>query len=656
MTTTHYDLLFLIPLFPLLGALFNGIMSIRAARSGSQPSRKLVNGIACLMPALSFAIVGLAYFKLRSVDALSQSLFTWMEVGNFKVDAAFLFDHLSCLYLGFITFVGTLIHIYSIGYMAHDKGFARYMAYLNLFMFSMILLVLGSSLPLMFVGWEGVGLCSYLLIGFWFSDEAKASAGKKAFIVNRIGDFGFVLGMGLIFVHFHGLLDYVGLMNDVSARHGAVADAGIVTAACLLLFLGCCGKSAQLPLYVWLPDAMAGPTPVSALIHAATMVTAGVYLVARMGFLFVLSPTALAVVATVGALTALFAALIGFLQYDIKKVLAYSTVSQLGFMFLGVGVGAFSAGIFHVVTHAFFKACLFLGAGSVIHAMHEEQDIRKMGGLHKAMPWTSWTFHICWLAIIGCPLFSGFFSKDEILWQTFISTAINPRLAKVLWGIAFVAAGCTAYYMTRLVILTFWGQCRADKETRESIHESPRSMTVPLCILAVGAVVIGYFGLPHVVIHQDSLITTWLHHTFDQTGQEANHGSASLEWMLMGLSVLIAAIGSTIAIYFYWLKPRLPETLLPRFQPIYSLIHNKFYVDEIYDFAFVRSTYRFSRDVLFKFCDVVVIEGIVNGTARVAHKLGETLRPLHSGDTRTYARWITVGTLFTLLLIGFGAL
>ena len=655
MTPTEFNLLWLIPLFPLLGALFNGILSIRGARSGSQPNRNVVNAIACLMPTLSFVVVCRAYFELKSVDALSQTLFTWMEVGDFKVDAAFLFDHLSCLYLGFITFVGTLIHIYSIGYMAHDKGFSRYMTYLNLFMFSMILLVLGSSLPLMFVGWEGVGLCSYLLIGFWFSDEAKASAGKKAFIVNRIGDVGFVLGMGLIFVHFHGLLDYVGLMNEVSAHHGAVADAGIVTAACLLLFLGCCGKSAQLPLYVWLPDAMAGPTPVSALIHAATMVTAGVYLVARMGFLFVLSPTALSVVAIVGALTALFAALIGFLQYDIKKVLAYSTVSQLGFMFLGVGVGAFSAGIFHVVTHAFFKACLFLGAGSVIHAMHEEQDIRKMGGLHKAMPWTSWTFHICWLAIIGCPLFSGFFSKDEILWQTFISHAINPNLAKALWAIAFVAAGCTAYYMTRLVILTFWGQCRADEHTRKNIHESPRSMTLPLCVLAIGAVVIGFFGLPHVVIHHDSVITAWLKNTFHHGGVEANHGSASLEWALMGLSVLIAAVGSTVAVYFYWLKPRLAETLLPKFQPLYALIHNKFYVDEAYDFAFVRPIYKFSLNALFKICDVVIIEGIVNGTARVANKLGETLRPLHSGDTRIYARWITVGTLFTILLIWLGA-
>ena len=654
MTTTDFNLLWLIPFFPLIGALFNGVLSVWAARSGSQPNRSLVNTVGCVMPTLSFIVVCRSYFELKSTSALSQTLFTWMEVGNFKVDAAFLFDHLSCLYLAFITFVGTLIHIYSIGYMAHDKGFARYMTYLNLFMFSMILLVLGSSLPLMFVGWEGVGLCSYLLIGFWFSDVAKASAGKKAFIVNRIGDFGFVLGMALIFVHFHGLLDYVGLMNEVSAHHGAIADAGIITAACLLLFLGCCGKSAQLPLYVWLPDAMAGPTPVSALIHAATMVTAGVYLVARMGFLFLLSPTALAVVATVGAVTALFAALIGFLQYDIKKILAYSTVSQLGFMFLGVGVGAFSAGIFHVLTHAFFKACLFLGAGSVIHAMNEEQDIRKMGGLHKSMPWTSWTFHICWLAIIGCPLFSGFFSKDEILWQTFISHAINPGLAKVLWAIAFVAAGCTAYYMTRLVILTFWGQFRADENTKKNIHESPRSMTVPLCVLALGAMVIGYFGLPHVVIHHDSVITAWLSNTFQHSGIETHHGSASLEWTLMGLSVLIAAIGAVVAVYFYWLKPHRTESFLPRFQSLYSVIHNKFYVDELYDFIFIKPIYRFSKNVLFKICDVVVIEGLVNGTTRVAHRLGETLLPLQSGDMRTYARWITAGTLFTLFLIWLG--
>jgi len=648
--------LWLIPFFPLLGAVLNGALTIYAASNKTKLSRPLVNFIACLMPALSFLVVCVGYFTLKNHhgSALSQTLYTWMSAGNFKVELAFLFDNLTCLYLSFVTFVGTLIHIYSIGYMAHDKDFARYMTYLNLFMFSMIVLVLGASLPLMFVGWEGVGLCSYLLIGFWFNDAAKASAGKKAFVVNRIGDFGFVLGMGLIFTYCEGHLDFIGLVEFVSTNH-AMIPAGIATAACLLLFLGCCGKSAQLPLYVWLPDAMAGPTPVSALIHAATMVTAGIYLVARMGFFFALSTTAMSVVATVGAVTALFAALIGFLQYDIKKVLAYSTVSQLGFMFMGVGVGAFSAGVFHVLTHAFFKACLFLGAGSVIHAMHEEQDIRKMGGLHKKMPWTSLTFHICWLAIIGCPLLSGFFSKDEILWQTFTSHAIPAGLAKTLWLIGFIAAGCTAYYMTRLVIMTFWGDFRGGAEKEKHVHESPTTMVMPLVVLAVGAVVLGFFGLPHVIGH--SVIHEWLGGTFEHygSGGEAGHASAALEWGLMALSVLIALIGSLIALYFYWWRKDLPAALLPKVKPIYNLVHQKFYVDELYEATIIKPTFKISDNFFYKIVDGIIIEGIVNGVGVFASLFGAIMRLFHTGDIRVYARWSVI-SLFVILIVWLGIL
>ncbi len=514
MNGSAVSFLWLIPFFPLAGALINGLLAASTSHRPHGPNRALVAWIACLAPAASFAVTVAGFFSLRAMEPaerlLTQRLFTWIRAGDLTVDLGFLFDPLSSAMLLFVTGIGFLIHLYSVGYMSHDRGFARYFAYLNLFMFAMILLVLGDSLPVLFIGWEGVGLCSYLLIGFWHEDPEKAKAGMKAFVVNRIGDFGFLLGMFLIFWTLREggtpTLAFAGMKEQAYLLGGAATAIG------LLLFLGAAGKSAQIPLYVWLPDAMAGPTPVSALIHAATMVTSGVYMVTRMSFLYDLAPAALAVVAVVGALTALLAATIGLTQFDIKKVLAYSTVSQLGFMFLGAGVGAYAAGMFHVVTHAFFKALLFLGAGSVIHALSGEQDIRKMGGLFRKIPVTSRTFLVAWLAICGIFPFAGFFSKDEILWKAFSQP--DPAaswLPQALWLVAFLTAAITAIYMTRLVVLTFFGRSRVDHAVEHHIHESPWTMTAPLIVLAIGSTVIGFAGTPPLLGMGSNRFEGWLH-------------------------------------------------------------------------------------------------------------------------------------------------
>lgn len=534
-----------------------------------------------------------------------------------------------------------------------------YFSYLNLFCFAMLMLVLGSSLPVLFLGWEGVGLCSYLLIGYWYTDDEKASAGKKAFIVNRVGDFGFLLGMFLIFTTF-GSLDFVALKTAFISGHGALAalpagvSTGTITAICLLLFVGCMGKSAQIPLYVWLPDAMAGPTPVSALIHAATMVTSGIYMVARLNFMFSLSPTALGVIATVGAFTAFFAATIAIAQNDIKKVLAYSTVSQLGYMFLACGVGAYTAGVFHVITHAFFKALLFLGAGSVIHGMSEEQDITKMGGLRTRMPVTFAVFAIGWLAICGLPPFSGFFSKDEILWQAFSS----EHGSIFLWALGAVTAVMTAFYMTRLFYLTFLGKPRF-KEAKEHdhghgshdgsihVHESPASMTVPLMVLALLSAVGGLIGIPHM-----SWLEHWLEPVIPEAAEAGTHLAPSMEWTLMGVSVLGAVVGIAYAFNLYKDLAKAAQ-IKQRYAGLNKILQNKWYVDEFYQAVIIRPIFNLSR-TLWKSFDAAVIDRIVLGFGRVTQWSGETARTVQTGSIQVYAFVFLIGLVASVGYLIYG--
>jgi NADH-quinone oxidoreductase subunit L len=595
---------------------------------------------------------------------------TWIAAGDVRVDVSYWIDALSMTMLLVVTGIGSLIHIYSTGYMHGDRGFARFFAYLNLFMFSMLTLVMAKSLPLLFVGWEGVGLCSYLLIGFWYKDMANAAAGKKAFIVNRVGDFAFLIGMFILFMAAksfgHPTLD-IPMLRDMSIVH-ADAMSKVATAACILLFVGACGKSAQIPLYVWLPDAMAGPTPVSALIHAATMVTAGVYMIARLNFLYELAPVANAVVASVGAATAIFAATIGFAQRDIKKVLAYSTVSQLGYMFLAVGCGAYAAGVFHLLTHAFFKACLFLGAGSVIHGLSGEQDMFKMGQLSKHMKITWITFLISAFAIAGIPPGAGFFSKDEILWSAFSAQFQPVWLGPVLWVVALAAAWMTAFYMFRAVFLTFHGTDRVSHEAKHHLHESPPAMTVPLVILAAGALLIGFIGVP-VALHGGNNFHHWLEPVFaGKIGThdigvglntiapaahgtvlaEAEAGHSSIELLLMLLSVVVAASGILLARVFYISKPQLPGFVTARLGGFYTLVFNKYYVDELYERTIVRPGYAVADNLMFKFIDAGIIEGIVNGVGIFARLLGAVTRLAQSGVVRTYAFFMLIGFLYLM--------
>src|SRR5688500_9712598 len=545
--------LLLVVLLPLAGAAINGIRAFASPKA--RKNRTVTNAVAIGATALSALIatfgVVMPYIGHGADTPFEHSYYTWIPSGmghvagglisSFDVDFAVRVDPLSCVMLMVVTWVGFLIHVYATGYMSHEEGYTRFFTYLNLFMFMMLLLILGGNYMVLFVGWEGVGLCSYLLIGFYYDKNFAADAGKKAFIVNRIGDFGFLLGIFLIFNTF-GSADFSKVFALASAG-GVEQYGGIATAICLLLFVGACGKSAQIPLYVWLPDAMAGPTPVSALIHAATMVTAGVYMIVRSNVLYRLSPDAMMVVAIVGGLTALFAATIGLRQFDIKKVLAYSTVSQLGFMFIAVGVGAFSAGIFHLVTHAFFKACLFLGSGSVIHAMSGEQDIRNMGGLKSKIPHTFMTFAIATYAIAGLPLAAGFFSKDEILVSAW-STPYFPGVGKFVWALGTLAAFCTAFYMYRLLYLTFFGKFRGTHDQEHHLHESPPSMTVPLWILAILSIFGGLLSLPHGIWHGPSL-SSWLHSITPEvpgTFREI-HIALSTEIMIAAISTAIAVAG-----------------------------------------------------------------------------------------------------------------
>ncbi len=619
-----------IPLLPLIGSVVNFLFG---AEIQKRMGRGAVAAIACLMPILSFVIVVGHFQELRgygpSDRIILDSVLPWIHIGSLNVDIAFQFDPLSAVMALVVTGIGSLIHIYSYGYMDHEPAAWRFFALLNLFMFAMLTLVLGDNLLVMFVGWEGVGLCSWGLIGFWYTDHANTTAGNKAFIVNRIGDFGVVLGMFALFWSLdasgHATLVFRELADNVRHLDGMIIwGLPVATLVTLLLFFGATGKSAQIPLYIWLPDAMAGPTPVSALIHAATMVTAGVYMIGRLNFLFSMAPQTLEIVAWTGGATAFFAATIGLAQYDIKKVLAYSTVSQLGYMFMAMGVGAYAAGIFHLVTHAFFKACLFLGSGSVIHAMHHEQDMRKMGGLRKYMPITFGTFFIATLAIAGIPFFAGFFSKDEILWKAFLH---NP----MLWGVGFLAAAMTAFYMFRQVFMTFFGECRADHHTKEHLHESSWSMTMPLVVLAAGSIMAGYLGVPP-ALGGTNRFEQWLepvmHHQTAAHGVVAathgvvtaahgeGHGGHSLaqEYGLMAASVGVALLGIFLAYLMYSRRTIKPDTFtsLARGVP-HRVIFNKYYVDEIYYGTVLAGTLALSR--VLAWFDRTVVDGVVNGAA-----------------------------------------
>ena len=643
--TAIENFLWVIPIAPLIGAAVIGFLCALSNKRGVFPPRVFVGVLACIGPFASFVVSVLVFLSLgktAEASTLHQKLYSWMVCGAFSVDFSFAADRLTAIMLLFVTFVGTIIHCYSIGYMGRDKGYARFFSYLNIFLSSMLILVLGSNLVIMFLGWEGVGLCSYLLIAFWFDDEAKASAGKKAFIVNRIGDFGFVLGIFLIFTT---LLKQgpASLEFSFLAAHTNLL-APVALTASLLLFMGAVGKSAQIPLYIWLPDAMAGPTPVSALIHAATMVTAGVFMVARMHFLFDLAPFAGKVVALVGITTAILAAFIGFAQNDIKKILAYSTVSQLGFMFLAVGAGAYGAGIFHVFTHAFFKACLFLGAGSVIHALHEEQDIRRMGGLLKKLPLTGATFLIAWLAICGIPPFAGFFSKDEILWSVFNTWGLY---GKVLWALGLFGAGLTAFYMSRLVFITFFGKNRLPTDQQEKIHESPLIMTIPLMVLALGSLAIGFFGLP-ATLGGTNAFGTWLAPVFG--AHELPHEEHSMEYTLMALSVFAAALGIGAAYLKYLRKPFAPS----KPHGIAAFAAGAFFVDELYARVLINPLTAISRSFLFRVIDVVVIDGAINGLATLALRAGGAVRMLQTGRVRTYLYYVSGGAVVLMVVIFMG--
>jgi NADH-quinone oxidoreductase subunit L len=696
------DYLWLVPALPLLGVVLNGAIALFAERPlllreaglplpgghghdsshgpshpasdahpgahsgshhGTPAYRKLVAFIAPAVVGAAFVVALLCVLSLASRPAdgrtFVQILFPWIQAGSLLVPAALQLDPLSSVMALVVTGVGFLIHVYSVGYMSHERAFARYFVYLNLFMFAMLTLVLANNYLLMFVGWEGVGLCSYLLIGFWYEKQSASDAGKKAFVANRIGDFGVLIAMFLVFWTF-GSLSYTEVFAQVPLlRESGVLTTGLATAITLLLFLGATGKSAQIPLYVWLPDAMEGPTPVSALIHAATMVTAGVYMVARSSALFLLAPDTMMVVAVIGAVTAIFSATIGICQTDIKRVLAYSTVSQLGYMFLACGVGAFTAAIFHLMTHAFFKALLFLGSGSVIHALSGEQDMRKMGGLKKYVPVTFATMFVATLAIAGIPGLSGFFSKDEILWQSFSSSYGSP----VLWGIGALAAGITAFYMFRLVFLTFFGESRMDPEVERHAHESPWSMTAPLAILAVLSIAGGWIGIP-AVLGGSNLFEHWLAPVFHPVAAAGAHGAATevahgaaagahhsttLEIGLMALSVAIALCGIGIAYFLYRVRTGKPAEIASRWPTLYDVVYNKYYVDEFYEWAVIRRIVTFSTG-LWQMFDALFIDGIVNGAADLIRSAGGRVRRLQGGVVGGYAFSLLAGAV---LLVGY---
>ncbi len=644
---------YLVPLFPFIGFLVNGLIALsqKSPFEKGSATKKLVSWIGCGSVGLSFLASLSLFSKLVSLPAgervVQKIAFPWILSGEFHIDLGFLLDPLSSVMILVVSGVGFFIHVYSIGYMSEDKGYARYFSYLNLFTFFMLMLVLSNNFLLLYLGWEGVGLCSYLLIGFWHEKKSASDAGKKAFIVNRIGDFGFALGVMLIFWTF-GSLNFTEVFE--SAPEVLAAGGGLVTIMTLLLFMGATGKSAQLPLYVWLPDAMEGPTPVSALIHAATMVTAGVYMVARCHALFLLAPITMGVVAVVGAATAIYAASIGLVQNDIKRVLAYSTISQLGYMFLACGVAAFAAGIFHLMTHAFFKALLFLSAGSVMHALAGELNMQKMGGLKKYMPVTFWCFLAGTLAISGIPLFSGFFSKDEILWKAFSS----PHGHLLLWVVGVFTAGLTAFYMFRLFFMIFLGKPRMDPQVEAHAHESPRPMTIPLMVLAVLSVIGGYVGIP-AALGGSNRFEGFLSSVFGH-GQSPAHGVAHhvppAEYYLMIISVVVVLVAILIASRFYLRDLEIPKRLARRFSFTYRVLFNKYYVDEFYDRTVVQPVLNLAL-VLWKQFDVLVIDGAANGIAYVVKGIGTAIRRTETGYLRNYALSLIFGAMLIVMYFVF---
>ncbi len=627
----------LIVLFPFLGFLVNGFL-------GRFFPKKLVATIGAAVIGLAFLIGIYTLFDLLSLPPSARSVevifFEWIKTGILKIDAGFLIDPLTMVMVLVVTGVSFLIHIYAGEYMEEDPGYVRFFAYLNLFVSMMLILVMANNFLLMFVGWEGVGLCSYLLIGFWFEKDSASNAGKKAFIVNRIGDFGFLVAMFIIFTTFHTLN-----FKEVFERAPEMFAVGsaTITIATLMLFLGATGKSAQIPLYVWLPDAMEGPTPVSALIHAATMVTAGVYMMARCNILYTLAPFSLGVAATIGALTAVFAASMALVQVDMKRVLAYSTISQIGYMVLGCGVGAFAAGVFHLMTHAFFKALLFLGAGSVSHALAGELDIRKMGGLYKKMPITHITFLSATLAISGIIPFAGFFSKDEVLFEAFI-TGHN-----FLYLLGIVGALMTAFYMFRLYFIAFHGESRVDPEVEKHIHEPSWRMALPLSILGVLSLIGGWIQLPffHDLKILGGFLSPVFHHAHEIAGH-AQEASVWLEGVLMTFSLVVALMGIFIAYRFYCKNPELPKILGEKFAGLYRLLFNKYYVDEIYQMLVVRPLYNLS-EVLSYVVDTHIIDATVNGTGRSAINASSYLRRINTGYVQFYGMVMFAGIVIVLL-------
>lgn len=628
----------LVPLFPLLGFIITGLF-------GKSLSKTAAGIIASGAILLSFVVSLLLFFQLNNAGndvSHTVKLFDWISAGKFNADLALLIDPLSSVFLLIITGVGFLIHIYSTGYMHDDEGHNKFFSYLNLFVFFMLLLVLGSNYLVMFVGWEGVGLCSYLLIGFWFKNTSYNNAAKKAFIMNRIGDLGFLLGIFLIYVTF-GSVSYSEVFNQAKFY---TADEPVLVAITLLLFIGAMGKSAQLPLYTWLPDAMAGPTPVSALIHAATMVTAGIYMIARSNILYTLAPSSLHVVALIGVITAIFAATIGLLQNDIKKVLAYSTVSQLGYMFLALGIGAYTSAVFHVITHAFFKALLFLGAGSVIHAMGGEQDIRKMGGLKAHLPVTFATFLIGTIAIAGIPPFAGFFSKDEILAHAFAHN-------KIFWLLGVGGSVLTAFYMFRLLFLTFYGKFRGTHHQEEHLHESPKSITVPLTVLAALSVIGGFIGLPE-AFHAKHVLKSFLSPVFADSDlrmlpAEISH---STEYALMALAIVIVTVVVLLARNKYVSKSELPAADGVALSPVSKLIANKYYVDEVYDLLIVKPLHWLSG-VFYRVMDIQVVDGFVNFLGRGVVWSSNNLRLAQTGKIGYYVFVMVLSVALLLLYISY---
>jgi len=654
------DHLWIIIALPLLGAALNGLL-------GKNWSKPVVNSIGIGSIALAFltAMEAVREFAQLSPEQIPwiRNYFTWITAGIFKVDFSLQVDQLTVVMLFVVTFVSLLVHIYSTGYMAHEEGYYRFFSYLNLFVFFMLTLVLASNVVLMFVGWEGVGLCSYLLVGFWFLKQSAISAGKKAFITTRIGDLGFTIGILFLFWTFHSV-DFVTVFKQAAGMPvEAFGPAGVLTGISLLLFIGAVGKSAQIPLYVWLPDAMEGPTPVSALIHAATMVTAGVYMVARMNPLFSRAPFAMFIVAMIGALTAFFAATIGLVQTDIKKVLAYSTVSQLGYMFLGLGVGAYASGVFHLMTHAFFKGLLFLAAGSVIHAMGGDQEMPHMGGLRTKIPITFWCMFIATLAIAGIPGFAGFFSKDEIL-----EAAEHSNLW--FYWLGLLGAGFTSFYMFRLIFLTFFGEPRYD-EHKVHVHESPYNMTVPLICLAILSTVGGWVAAPHLVggteyfdkflspvfaayaPAQGDTVTRVLNPELLPPDYTAPSAGMDLLHALTGMPVIIALLGLLLAWWFYIKSPETPKKLAQSVRGLYTLVLHKYYIDELYNAVIVQPLLWISTNVLWHVIDEGAIDGTVNGIGRGMRESGAHVRQIQSGNARSYATWVVIGAVaVTVLMLG----